>query len=239
MLKHTKHTLILAATLLGTSSASFADGLYVSAMLGGSEQVNDSEAYGSNIAVDPDFPRGFDSGDGSAGSLGLGYAYNKQLAFELRLGYHNSDFNSREVGTGAREGEEYILNGDIKSTTLTLEALYDIPVPATIQPYLKAGVGVSRNKYSARLGGAGVAGFDAFDGTEDGYYDAYASQTSTEFSWTVGFGASYPLNDSLALVGEYQLISLGDADTKQDGFTDGFEIESAAQEVMIGIRATF
>ena len=239
MLKHTKFSTITAAALLAASSNAFADGLYFSAMAGGSDQMNESEAYGNNIAVDPDFPREFDSGDGSVGTLGLGYSYNNQLSIELRLGYHDSDFNSKEIGTGARDGEEYILDGDIKSTTLTLEALYDMPVSSTIQPYIKGGVGVSRNKYSARLGGAGVAAFDAFDGTEDGFYDAYDTQSSTEFSWTVGFGASYPLNKSLALVAEYQLISMGDADTKQDGFTDAFQIDSAAQDILIGIRTIF
>lgn len=123
-----------------------------------------------------------------------------------------------------------------ESTTFTLEALYDLPL-APVTPYLKAGVGVSRNSYSARLGGAGVAAFDPFDGTPDGYYDAYSDGTTNALTWNVGIGASKPLSSRLDLFGEYQFTAIGDAETGQDDFTDGFGIDGATTHAgLVGIR---
>ena len=235
-----KTTSVMAITLaMSVASVSHAQGMYGSIMAGASDQANDSEPYGNNVALDADFPQKFDGGDGKVGALGLGYAFNNKLRIEARIGGHRSKFNDRKIGTGERAGEEYILNGDVKSTTLTVEGFYDIPTGSAFSPYLKAGIGASRNTYSARLGGAGVAAFDEFDGVVDGFYDAYADQTSTEFSWNVGVGASYKLSNSVNLFGEYQYASFGNADTGQDSFTDGFKIDSEAHEVMIGIRVGF
>lgn len=239
MRTHRNALLLAAATAVGISGAVQAEGLYGTAMLGLSFQATDSEPYGSNIAVDPDFPGEFSTGDGAVGALGFGYDFDGPFRVESRLGLHQADFDSQRFGTGARAGEEYVLNGDIKSTTLTVEGFYDIPTNGTIEPYVKAGVGAARNSYSARLGGAGVAAFDPFDGTVDGFYDAYPDQTSTEFTWNVGFGASVPLNDRVTLFGEYQFVSFGGASTGQDAFTDGFRVNASAHEVMFGLRADF
>lgn len=230
-----------AVVAICTSAASTAnaEGLYGSLSLGWSSEGADAKAYGDNIAVDPDFPGKFDGGDGSTGALGLGYVINDQFRVEGRLARHRNEFNSQRFGTGARDGEEYILDGTMKSMSLTVEVFYDIPTSVPFSPYIKAGIGIARNKYAAQLGGAGVAAFDAFDGVSDGFYDAYPDQTSTEFAWNVGFGGSYKLKDTFDLFGEYQYMSLGDGQTGQDEFTDGFGIESGIHTVMIGIRTRF
>ncbi len=172
--------------------------------------------------------------------IGVGYVVNDQFRIEGRVSFREASFNSREIGTGARAGEEYILNGKLKSTTLTVEGFYDIDTGTDFTPYVKAGAGVARNEYAAKLGGAGLAAFDAFDGAVDGYYDAYDDQTSTEFTWNVGLGLNYAINDQISLVGEYQYVSLGDVQTGQDAFTDGFEIDGAtAHEVSVGINYRF
>ncbi|MFL7012697.1 outer membrane protein [Enterovibrio norvegicus] len=230
------------------SGLASAEGLYVTGLVGKSYQATDSEPYGNNIAQDTDFPGKFGAGDGTVSTLGLGYVINEQFRIETRLGYREGKFNSQRVGTGARTGEEYVLNGKLKSTTLTVEGFYDVDTGTAFTPYIKAGVGVARNEYSARLGGAGVntfidqigGTFDSIDGTVDGYYDDYADETSTEFTWNVGIGASYDITDQLSLIGEYQYISLGDASTGQDSFTDGFRIDEAtAHEVQVGLRYHF
>jgi len=215
--------------------------MYGTAMFGYSQQASDSEHYGENLAVDPTFPGAFDSGDGGLTVLGVGYVLNEQLRLEGRLGFRRGEFNDKQAGMGERAGQDFILNGEIESTTLSVEGFYDIPTNSIFSPYLKAGVGISKNKYSARLGGSGVAGFfDSLDGTTDGYYDDYADQTSTEFLWNVGIGGSMPLSERSTLFAEYQYVSLGDANTKQDDFTDGFNIDGAtAHEVLVGIRGSF
>ena len=236
-----KKTLLLAALTTAVISAPLhAEGFYGTALIGTSSQATDSEPYGNNIAADSDFPGKFSSGDGNVGTIGVGYSYNNKIRVEGRLAHRNGDFNDQKFGTGSRAGEEYILNGDIKSTTLTVEGFYDFPTSSAFKPYVKAGVGVSRNRYAARLGGAGVAAFDPFDGTTDGFYDAYADQRSTEFTWNAGLGATYDINKKINLVAEYQYVSLGDGSTGQDSFTDGFQVDGATtNEFQIGLQVNF
>ena len=225
-------SLIIAGLALSISTASYANGFYGTVMVGASSQTEDSQPYGSNLAIDPDFPSAFDSGDGKFGALGLGYRFNSRLSVEARLGVHKSDFNSVRAATGERAGEVFTLDGDIGSRTLTVEGIYSIPTNSAFSPYLKAGIGVSRNKYSLLLG-------QSVDGSATQFYDGYADDTSTEFTWNVGFGASYALNKSTELFGEYQYVSFGDVQTGQDAFTDGFEVDAAANEVSIGLRRNF
>ena len=229
---------VLATVVI--SGASQAEGLYGVVMAGKSIQAQDSQPYGSNLAVDATFPKEFSTGDGNVGTLGLGYVIDKHFRIEARLARRNADFNSRELGMGEREGEEFILNGEIKSTTLSIEGFYDIQSDSAFKPYIKAGVGAARNSYSARLGGTGVADFDPFDGKVDGYYDNYADETSTEFSWNIGAGFRVAINESINFIAEYQYVVLGDASTGQDAFTDGFHIDNAAaHEVQLGLQFNF
>ncbi|MBT8080066.1 MAG: outer membrane beta-barrel protein [Gammaproteobacteria bacterium] len=228
------------AVALATPSIALAEGFYATGQLAFSEQANDSRPIGQNIAADPDFPGKFDAGDATVGGIGIGYKVSEQFRIEGRISHRDSSFNDRQIGTGARDGEEYILNGALESTTFTVEGFYDFANESSFTPYVKAGVGVSDNSYSARLGGAGVAAFDPFDGVTDGYYDAYADGDSTEFSWNVGVGGNFDVSDSVSFYGEYQYVSFGDVSTGQDAFTDGFEIEdAAANEFVLGIRISF
>ncbi|WP_370980265.1 outer membrane protein [Agaribacterium sp. ZY112] len=230
----------LALPALSLSSLTQAEGLYVSAQVGISQQINESEAYGNNIAIDPDFPSEFDTGDGNVGAISLGYSFNKNLRIEGRIAYRDTSFNDRQVGTGERAGEEYILNGEFKSTTFTVEGFYDFANSTAFTPYVKAGLGIADNTYTARLGGAGVAGFDPFDGKTDGYYDAYADDDSTELSWNLGAGANIAVSERVSIYGEYQYASFGDVSTGQDSFTDGFKIDNAsANELSLGLRFEF
>lgn len=238
----TKSTIIALSVLAASSIApvAFAEGLYGSAMLGTSQQETDTSPYGNNIAIDPDFPSAFSSGDGQVGLIGVGYAFNEQFRVEARLGNRKGEFNETKFGVGARAGEEYRVNGEISSTTLTVESFYDFTFSEKIMPYVKAGIGLAQNDYSARLGGAGIAAFDAADGAVDGYYDLYADETSTSFTWNVGLGVNVPVSDSVSVIAEYQYISLGDASTGADSFTDGFQIDGAeATELMVGLRFNF
>ncbi|MDC2887618.1 outer membrane protein [Psychrosphaera algicola] len=210
---------------------------YVSGQLGVSEQASDVEPYGNNIAVDSEFPGAFDNGDGTVGSIGFGYIFNQNYRLEGRVGKRDGSFSDSKLGSGSRDGEEYIVNGKLKSATFTVEAFYDFANDTAFTPYVKVGLGIADNSYSARLGGAGVAAYDAYDGSVDGYYDAYADDESSEFSWNAGFGANYALSQNVSLYGEYQFATFGEVKTGQDSFTDGFKIDdAAAHEMMIGIR---
>lgn len=229
-----------AFCILTLSSYAMAGEFYVSGQVGASIQANDSEPYGNNIAVDSDFPGSFESETGVVGGLGLGYMFSEQFRVEGRIAYRTADIDDTNIGTGARAGQEYILDGSIDTTTFTVEALYDFTNSTSFTPYVKAGAGIAYNEYSARLGGAGIAAFDAYDGNADGYYDNYADGDSTELTWNVGTGLSYAITEKLSLYTEYQYSYFGDVSTGQDAFTDGFEIEDiSSHEVSIGMRLSF
>ncbi|BCE01081.1 outer membrane protein [Marinicellulosiphila megalodicopiae] len=240
-MKTLKNTVLLSAAMtLAVPSFALAEGLYVTGQLGGNLQTSAAMPFGQNIATDADFPAEFDGGAGLQAGLGLGYAISDTLRVEARLAYQKSRFDDTQMGTGARDGEEYILNGGVASTSFTVEGFYDFDLSGSITPFVKAGLGVSSNSVTARLGGEGVAAFDAFDGEEDGYYDAYADETSTAFTWNIGTGASFDVSEKVALFGEYQFASYGDVQTGQDSFTDGFKIDNVLRHsVVIGARFNF
>lgn len=235
-----KELALVIALALAAPTLVAADGFYVTAQAGHGQQAGDSEPFGNNIAADADFPGAFGAGDGAVGGLGVGYILDDHFRIEGRIGYRDHSFNERKIGTGERVGEEYVLNGSTESTSFSVEGFYDLSNGSALTPYVKAGVGVSANSYAARLGGAGVAAFDPFDGTADGYYDNYEDGDSTKLAWNVGFGSYADVTERLSVYTEYQFMSLGDAETGQDSFTDGFKIEgNSGHEVMLGLRVQF
>ncbi|GHB77452.1 hypothetical protein GCM10008107_28750 [Psychrosphaera saromensis] len=240
-MKYIPKTLAISiAVALAAPMIAQADGFYGTGQLGSSQQINGSQAYGNNIAKDTDFPAEFDVNSGTVGSIGIGYIINRQFRVEGRIGYRESSFDQQRFGTGARTDEEYILDGEIESFTYTIEGFYDFANDSVFTPYIKAGIGIADNSYSAKLGGAGVAAFDPFDGSADGFYDGYADDKSTELSWNLGFGVNYQLTEIAAVYAEYQYTYLGDVMTGQDLFTDGFMIDDlAANELSIGLRINF
>lgn len=236
-----KKIALSVALVLAIPTLSVAEGFYTSAQLGISIPDSNSEPYGNNIAVDSTFPGEYDSDNAFVGGIGFGYRFNKNFRVEGRIGYRANDINDAKDGLGGeREGMTYVLNGEVKTTSFTAEAFYDFANATALTPYVKAGVGIAYNKYSAKLGGSGVAPFDPYDGTTDGYYDNYADGDSTEFSWNIGVGTSYAINENISIYAEYQYSSFGDVKTGQDSFTDGFKIDGInAHELMLGIRYSF
>lgn len=231
---------LLFALALIFPSLNFAQSLYVAPQFGYSLPATDSEPIGNNIAADSDFPSQFENDGSFLGGIGIGYMFNKNIRVEGRFSYRNYDINDAQFGTGTRDGAEYILDGENETMALTLEGFYDFANESKFTPYVKVGLGLAFNSYAARLGGAGVAAFDPFDGTVDGYYDAYADGDSNEFSWNIGAGVSYKLSKRFSLYGEYQYASFGSVSSGQDSFTDGFQVDgSSASEFVLGTRISF
>lgn len=244
MMKKTPLKIALATTLLCSATATMAeDQFYFSALAGYSEQITDSSPYGNNIAKDDTFPSAFDAGDGAVYSIGIGYKFTPAIRFEARLATREGSFTETQDGTGSRAGDNYVLDGEIETTTLTFEAFYDFHNDTIFTPYIKAGVGVADNSYSARLGGPGIdaladLGFINLD--SNGYYSEYNEDDSTEFTWNIGAGVAMDINDRVAVYAEYQYADFGDVATTQDAFTDGFRIDGAtANEFLLGLTVTF
>lgn len=250
-----KKLVVGIAMALAIPSLAQAEGYYVSGQIGFSAQSTDNTATGNNLAVDDSFPASFDAGDGTVGGIGIGYVFNDNLRLEGRISYREGSFDQNKSGLAGTKADRSDLNygliGEIESTTYTVEAFYDFPNNSVFTPYIKAGVGVSDNSYSAKLGGSGItdggdASFDALDRTADGFYTGYADGDSTEFSWNLGFGGNIEVSDAVSVYAEYQYIVFGDVESGQDAINfgtptnDGFAIDGAdANEFTVGIRVQF
>ncbi|MBF0621236.1 MAG: porin family protein [Magnetococcales bacterium] len=90
----------------------------------------------------------------------------------------------------------------IDSATYMLIGYIDIPMPIPlIDPYISAGIGVSRNETAAKQYQA------ASDAVEN-----FSGKTLTEFSWTAGAGATFELFEPFVLDAGYRFVYLGDWD---------------------------
>lgn len=248
MKNYSKKLVLSIAVALATTSLVQAEGFYVTAQVGISEQSTDSKPTGNNLAVDPTFPDNFESGDGTVAGIGIGYAFNDNIRVEGRISNRDGSFDQSKMGAGDRADQAFALVGEIESTTYSVEAFYDFTNSSIFTPYVKAGVGISDNSYSAKLGGSGVAGFfDSIDGTSDGFYTGYTDGDSTEFSWNVGIGGNIEISKSTSIFLEYQYVTFGDVESGQDSLdfgggetNDGFGIDGAdANEFIVGINVKF
>ncbi|MCZ6638180.1 MAG: outer membrane beta-barrel protein, partial [Alphaproteobacteria bacterium] len=122
----------LAATL---SSAAIADsmatykGLYASGALGGN-WLEDSDVHGLGpIAVDLDFDTGY------VGAIAVGYGLGNGLRIEGELAHRRNDIDQINVfGVG-------LGSGDVKTTSLMLNLVYDINLKSKLVPYIGVGIG--------------------------------------------------------------------------------------------------
>ncbi len=103
-----------------------------------------------------------------------------------------------------------------KDRSLSLNAYYDIPTNTKITPYVGAGVGVAFLRFK----------------------DFEEKHKSTEFTWQVGAGVSYALNDKWNLDVGYRYIKNGDF-SMTDVEDYKYDIETARQQFYLGARFAF
>lgn len=229
-----KHKYFVAAAIIVTASSAFAaeqesdnslEGLYATGAFG--LNYGDTVAGSNNLKDFTDYGNDY----GESYLLGLGYRIDENFRVEARVSHRNNDSNNTRMGFSPLAGMDVTgtIDGELSSTSVTVEGFYDFANQTAFTPYLKAGLGFARSSYEASLF---VKEFNAsFD---------YEKETSTEFVWNIGAGVSYQLTLTTDLFAEYQLQSLGEVRTAVDSSGDTIGNDDyLMQEVNIGIRYHF
>jgi opacity protein-like surface antigen len=151
-----------------------------------------------------------ENGYNFAGALGI--RINKRLSIEAELAYRKSDVANIEVNGG----EETPIAGEIKSTTLMLNGVYDFDISwREIYPFVTAGVGLIWH-----------------DGE---IYDPnnsirYASGDDVGVAWTMGGGVKYDVDEGMAFTASYRYVG-----SSEIGF-ENTTIDYASHEMRLGVR---
>ncbi len=112
--------------------------------------------------------------------------------------------------------------GDISSTAIFANAYYDFNRTGSFQPYVGAGIGFADIDVSYKPSGIGVI--------DDG---------ETKFAYQLKAGATYRLNDTFELYGEYAYRATEDIETNNDLFPGTLEIENQQNIFSVGARYRF
>jgi len=177
---------ITAASAL-SATAAFADGhanghagdhgYYIQGSLG-FNQLSDTDQSGAPGTVASDY----DGGYNISVAVGKKLSSLGGLRAELELSYSDNDADTIDF-SGNGVGNEGNVDGDISSTSLYANVLYDIETAGKITPYIGAGLGVSFIDSSIAYGGAPVR----------------IDDSDTAFSAQLIAGAAYELSETLDL----------------------------------------
>lgn len=141
-------------------------------------------------------------GGASVSSIALGKKFNEHIAFDVDLSYRGEFTNNDDkidTVNGLQDGDV-----SINSLTAMLNGYYyyynKFP---DFRPYITAGAGISRNK-SSNLVVSGVNEDNEPNST------VTSGETTTSFTWKLGAGLKYKLDEKFELDLRYQFINLGD-----------------------------
>jgi opacity protein-like surface antigen len=198
---------------------------------------NTQSIYGGSPTVGMD--------DGRALSLIFGRDLSDGWSLEGQVSYQNIQSSlSPVLGFDDRSEDWFTVDAEIESTIFMLNGIYDFDIGASwFKPYLKGGIGVSRNKtdraniaveYNSAIWDGSVLQGQLVDDI------SYPTGKSTEFAWNVGAGLVFDLSEKIDLSFEYGFMNLGEALTETDGAGDalGFS-DVSAQSISLGIDYRF
>lgn len=144
----------------------------------------------------------------TGGAIRAELEYNKNADAEKSHHMYNIDYDS-----GLYVEDDGVLK--VKTQSLFLNGYFDIDTNTKFTPYVGVGIGYTRMKGEFKFLGEKA---DAHDDT---------------FSWQMGFGCGYALNENVTAEIGYRYVDYGD-------FTDeGDKLESKAHEILAGIRYNF
>ena len=203
---------LLLATIATTIFAFNANAMDVNPYISGKLRYSMMEP-----SVDFDGGDKFDVDDkvmGGSIALGLSSKINSgAIRAELEYNKNADAEKSYDMAIeGVNVGEGVL---KMKTQSLFLNGYFDINTNTKFTPYISAGVGYTKMKGELKV--AGLKG-DTDDNT---------------FSWQMGAGIGYALNDNVSAEIGYRYVDYGD-------FTDdGDKLEATAHEVLVGVRYNF
>ena len=203
-------TLVCSATLLSISSIAYsAAGPYVSGNVG-LVIPNNSDVTnllpGSTVTVKPN------NGLGLAGAIGYGFSNNVRLEAEVQ--YIKHDLDKTNVF-----GVDFDLDGDASSLSLLFNGYYDFKNESAFTPFISAGLGFGKTSVSD----INVPGMGRISSSND----------DTVFTYQLGAGVGYAVNEKVTIDGKYRYSAFSDPEF------DGMTAEFSGHIIYAGIRVGF
>lgn len=143
---------------------------------------------------------------GGSGAIGLRVPFCNKSAFRIEAEYNRTADAKK---TFSYEGLKS--KGELRVQALMFNAYYDFATGTHLTPYVGAGMGGARLKYS----------------------EHEKAIHQTELAWQLGFGVAYDFNSHWSADLGYRYIDYGKFKSH------GVEVESKANEIMLGARYTF
>lgn len=225
-----KTTLLTAALILTASSAFAENNWYMSADLG--VQIPDGEAThaGTNSANTPSY----DFDESAVFGLAVGYYISDAFRVEAEARFRKQETEDGYLnGLDTRSNETFNMDGEVGTTTIMANLIYDFDNTTNFTPYVKGGLGVAYSDVSADMDlqpqftNFGINRWQFPDNDE------------TNFAWSIGAGVDYNLTDNLLIGLEYQYIDMDEIASGVDINGDSVNFDLSSHEITVGITYLF
>lgn len=227
----TKKYVLTTALIFMATSAMAENSWYMSADLG--LQVPDGEATHAGEHA-PNTPS-YDFDEGVVAGLAVGYYINDAFRVEAEARFRNQETEDGNLfGYNSRSSETFNLGGEVDTTTIMANLIYEFDNTSNFTPYIKGGLGIAYSDASADLDIQPT--FTTFGFTDRWQYP---DNDETNFAWSIGAGVDYNLTENLLLGLEYQYIDMGDISTGVDINGDWIDYDLSAHEITVGITYLF
>ena len=193
---------------------------------------------GSNIATLGGLPT-YDMNVGGLGMIALGMDFG-ELRLAAELGFRRVDVDDTQDGIGALVNDSFAVDGHRASTTAMINAYFDLYNGTFLTPYLKGGLGVSRNEtmaqYAINATSAGL--INQLNATSPGLVTGVLpTEKSTDVAWNLGVGMALTLSRKTRFDVTYQYLNVGDSQTGMSTLGDAIDFgDGGIHEFVFGFR---
>jgi opacity protein-like surface antigen len=177
-----------------------------------------------------------------SGALGVGYQFNDMFRADLTGDYFDGQFDGsgeadvpcsgEAAGTSCAGG----LSADYSAIGIMANGYVDLATLAGFTPYLGAGLGVTRLRWSdVSLTTACVANAAACSGAAAAT-QSFDGDSSWRLTYALMAGVSYDMTERLKLDFGYRYAQIADGDIFGSSDIDGFDDGLGRHEVRVGLR---
>ncbi|BHH86159.1 outer membrane protein [Desulforhopalus sp. 52FAK] len=226
-----KKALLTTALIFTASSAMAANNWYMSADLGVQIPGGEASHAGTNEHDTPSY----DFDESVVAGLAVGYFFNDAFRVEAEARFRNQETEDGTLaGLNSRSNETFNLGGEVDTTTLMANAIYEFDNTSKFIPYVKGGLGVAYSDASADFD---LQPTFSMYGITDRW--DFPDNDETNFAWSIGAGVDYQITDNILVGLEYQYIDMGDISTGVDINGDMVDFDLSAHEITVGITYLF
>lgn len=199
-------------------------------------------------------PFEFDNDDAVVVGAGVGYKFRKYLRIDLTADIRTNEDNDGTIACGAclppsTIGERFLdLSQTLDVSTFFANAYFDLGSFNRFTPYVGGGLGFAyldygtfisaNNPTAANAPGAAAADLTAANPSGEAT-QIFGGEDDVRFAWNLQAGASYDLNDNLALDGSYRYTRINGGDVAQTAVGPVTSDDLEGHEIRIGLRYTF